>query len=109
MSHTSWFNHSFEATRHAPMLSTGQGLNILIHHIISVYSHHVDNTGIQNNLEAYVYQVKQALDDSGSKLSEAEKTSCREECDARLQWLDNDLLVTVGQDCNTKVWEITPF
>uniref|UniRef100_A0A8D8RJ04 Actin-interacting protein 1 n=1 Tax=Cacopsylla melanoneura TaxID=428564 RepID=A0A8D8RJ04_9HEMI len=27
----------------------------------------------------------------------------------RLQWLDNDLLVSVGQDCNTKVWEITPF
>ncbi|XP_026681166.1 actin-interacting protein 1 isoform X2 [Diaphorina citri] len=27
----------------------------------------------------------------------------------RLQWLDNDLLVSVGQDCNTKIWEIAPF
>ncbi|KAL1461035.1 hypothetical protein WDU94_012967 [Cyamophila willieti] len=27
----------------------------------------------------------------------------------RLLWLDNDLLVSVGQDCNTKIWEITPF
>lgn len=27
----------------------------------------------------------------------------------RLQWLENDLLVSVGQDCNTKIWEITPF
>ncbi|KAL1451967.1 hypothetical protein WDU94_006291 [Cyamophila willieti] len=46
----------------------------------------------RNNLEAYLFQVKQALDDAGSKLSEAEKNSCREECDATLKWLDNNTL-----------------
>uniref|UniRef100_A0A8D9AXA3 Heat shock protein 70 A1 n=1 Tax=Cacopsylla melanoneura TaxID=428564 RepID=A0A8D9AXA3_9HEMI len=51
-----------------------------------------ERIGARNNLEAYVFQVKQALDDSGSKLSEAEKTSCREECDATLKWLDNNTL-----------------
>uniref|UniRef100_A0A8D8SB32 Heat shock protein 70 A1 n=1 Tax=Cacopsylla melanoneura TaxID=428564 RepID=A0A8D8SB32_9HEMI len=51
-----------------------------------------ERIGARNNLEAYVFQVKQALDDSGSKLSEAEKNSCREECDATLKWLDNNTL-----------------
>ncbi|KAF2880566.1 hypothetical protein ILUMI_25604 [Ignelater luminosus] len=27
----------------------------------------------------------------------------------RLSWLDNKTLVSVGQDCNTKLWNITPF
>uniref|UniRef100_A0A8D8S7C8 Heat shock protein 70 A1 n=1 Tax=Cacopsylla melanoneura TaxID=428564 RepID=A0A8D8S7C8_9HEMI len=51
-----------------------------------------ERIGARNNLEAYVFQVKQALDDSGSKLSEAEKNSCREECDVTLKWLDNNTL-----------------
>lgn len=27
----------------------------------------------------------------------------------RLAWVDNETLVSVGQDCNTKLWTITPF
>ncbi|CAH0564079.1 unnamed protein product [Brassicogethes aeneus] len=27
----------------------------------------------------------------------------------RLSWVDNTTLVSVGQDCNTKLWTITPF
>ncbi|KAJ8930242.1 hypothetical protein NQ314_016970 [Rhamnusium bicolor] len=27
----------------------------------------------------------------------------------RLSWVDNETLVSVGQDCNTKLWTITPF
>nr|CAI5833201.1 unnamed protein product [Callosobruchus analis] len=27
----------------------------------------------------------------------------------RLAWVDNQTLVSVGQDCNTKLWTITPF
>jgi len=27
----------------------------------------------------------------------------------RLAWLDNGTLVSVGQDCNTKIWSITAF
>ncbi|XP_008487405.1 heat shock 70 kDa protein-like, partial [Diaphorina citri] len=41
----------------------------------------------RNNLEAYVFNVKQALDDAGNKLTESEKSRCREECDATLKWL----------------------
>lgn len=25
----------------------------------------------------------------------------------RLVWIDNNTLVSVGQDCNTKIWDIT--
>lgn len=46
----------------------------------------------RNSLEAYVFSVKQALDDAGSKLSEAEKSSCREQCEACIKWLDNNTL-----------------
>ncbi|KAF6199443.1 hypothetical protein GE061_007469 [Apolygus lucorum] len=27
----------------------------------------------------------------------------------RLVWLDDETLVSVGQDCNTKIWDITPI
>ncbi|XP_044758553.1 actin-interacting protein 1 isoform X2 [Coccinella septempunctata] len=27
----------------------------------------------------------------------------------KLSWVDNETLVSVGQDCNTKLWNITPF
>lgn len=27
----------------------------------------------------------------------------------RISWLDNNTVVSVGQDCNTKLWTITPF
>ncbi|XP_045478139.1 actin-interacting protein 1 [Harmonia axyridis] len=27
----------------------------------------------------------------------------------KLSWLDNETLVSVGQDCNTKLWNISPF
>ncbi|XP_008477019.1 heat shock protein 70 A1-like [Diaphorina citri] len=46
----------------------------------------------RNNLEAYVFNVKQALDNAGNKLTESEKSRCREECDATLKWLDNNTL-----------------
>ncbi|KAK7591110.1 hypothetical protein V9T40_002723 [Parthenolecanium corni] len=46
----------------------------------------------RNNLEAYIFQVKQALDEAGNKLSESEKNSTRQECDNALQWLDSNTL-----------------
>lgn len=27
----------------------------------------------------------------------------------RVSWIDNTTIVSVGQDCNTKLWTITPF
>ncbi|CAG5058379.1 unnamed protein product [Parnassius apollo] len=46
----------------------------------------------RNQLETYVFSVKQALDDAGDKLSEADKSTARRECDDALKWLDNNTL-----------------
>ncbi|XP_025405778.1 heat shock protein 70 A1-like [Sipha flava] len=46
----------------------------------------------KNQLESYVFNVKQALDDAGDKLNESEKNACKQECDAVVQWLDNNQL-----------------
>ncbi|KAB8147013.1 Hsp70 family protein, partial [Raoultella ornithinolytica] len=46
----------------------------------------------KNQLESYVFNVKQALDEAGDKLTESEKNSAKRECDAVIQWLDNNNL-----------------
>ncbi|XP_038219284.1 heat shock protein 68-like [Zerene cesonia] len=46
----------------------------------------------RNQLESYVFSVRQALDDAGAKLSEDDKNSARRECDEALRWLDNNTL-----------------
>jgi len=44
----------------------------------------------KNNLEAYVYSVKQALEQAGDKLSEDEKSKARNCCEETVKWLDNN-------------------
>lgn len=46
----------------------------------------------RNQLESYVFNVRQALDDAGDKLSEQDKDTARRECDEALRWLDNNTL-----------------
>ncbi|KAI5639984.1 hsp70 protein domain-containing protein [Phthorimaea operculella] len=46
----------------------------------------------RNQLEGYIFSVKQALDDAGDKLSESDKETARRECDDALKWLDNNTL-----------------
>ncbi|XP_026317056.1 heat shock protein 68-like [Hyposmocoma kahamanoa] len=46
----------------------------------------------RNQLEGYIFSVKQALDDAGDKLSESDKDQARKECDDALKWLDNNTL-----------------
>lgn len=46
----------------------------------------------RNQLESYIFSVRQALDDAGSKLSDADKNSARSDCDEALRWLDNNTL-----------------
>lgn len=46
----------------------------------------------RNQLESYIFSVKQALDEAGDKLYDSEKNSCRQECDSVLRWLDNNTL-----------------
>nr|AFK93489.2 HSP70-1 [Cydia pomonella] len=51
----------------------------------------------RNQLEAYVFSVKQALDDAGDKLSEQDKNTARSECEETLRWLDNNSLAEVEE------------
>ena len=46
----------------------------------------------RNQLEAYVFSVKQAAEESGSKLSEEDRRVVTEACQAALQWLENNSL-----------------
>ncbi|CAH2061057.1 unnamed protein product, partial [Iphiclides podalirius] len=46
----------------------------------------------RNQLEAYVFSVKQAVDEAGEKLSESDKATARQQCDDALRWLDNNTL-----------------
>ncbi|VEN49102.1 unnamed protein product [Callosobruchus maculatus] len=46
----------------------------------------------RNQLEAYIFQVKQAAQECGNKLSADEKSTIERECDSALKWLDNNSL-----------------
>ncbi|XP_043275736.1 major heat shock 70 kDa protein Ab-like [Venturia canescens] len=46
----------------------------------------------RNQIESYVFSVKQAVDESGSKLNESDKNSVRQLCDDTIKWLDNNTL-----------------
>nr|AQP31338.1 heat shock protein 70-5 [Laodelphax striatellus] len=46
----------------------------------------------RNQLENYIFSIKQALDEAGSKLSDGDKSTARQRCDECLQWLDNNTL-----------------
>ncbi|XKL63667.1 hypothetical protein PGB90_006031 [Kerria lacca] len=46
----------------------------------------------RNNLESYVFQIKQTLDENSGKFSESDKNICKQECDNVLRWLDNNTL-----------------
>ncbi|XP_031339227.1 heat shock protein 70 A1-like [Photinus pyralis] len=46
----------------------------------------------RNQLEGYVFNLKQALSDVGDKLSAEDKQSVESACDGCLKWLDNNLL-----------------
>nr|ADV58254.1 heat shock protein 70 [Plutella xylostella] len=46
----------------------------------------------RNQLEAYIFSVKQAVEESGDKLSDEDKGTARRECEEALKWLDNNNL-----------------
>ncbi|KAF5299560.1 hypothetical protein FQR65_LT09365 [Abscondita terminalis] len=48
----------------------------------------------RNQLEAYVFNLKQSLNDVGDKLSSNDKKTVEEACDSCLKWLDNNLLAS---------------
>ena len=46
----------------------------------------------RNNLENYIFSVKQAIENGSDKLTPAEKEAASKECDEALKWLDNNTL-----------------
>uniref|UniRef100_A0A6V7JRG3 Uncharacterized protein n=1 Tax=Bracon brevicornis TaxID=1563983 RepID=A0A6V7JRG3_9HYME len=46
----------------------------------------------RNRLESYVFSVKQAIQDSGDKLSQTDKDTVSKLCEETIQWLDNNTL-----------------
>ena len=46
----------------------------------------------RNNLENYIFSVKQAIENGNDKLTPAEKDAVSKECDETLKWLDNNTL-----------------
>lgn len=46
----------------------------------------------RNQLESYIFQVKQAVDECGDKLSASEKSTVQEHCSQCLKWLDSNTL-----------------
>ncbi|KAF7279108.1 hypothetical protein GWI33_007621 [Rhynchophorus ferrugineus] len=46
----------------------------------------------RNGLEAYIFQLKQAIQDCGDKLSSEDKSTVERECDEALRWLDSNTL-----------------
>ncbi|KAJ3655805.1 hypothetical protein Zmor_014917 [Zophobas morio] len=46
----------------------------------------------RNQLEGYIFQVKQAVSDCGDKLASSDKETVKRECDSCLQWLDANTL-----------------
>ncbi|CAH0747839.1 unnamed protein product [Bemisia tabaci] len=59
----------------------------------------------RNQLESYIFNVKQAAEEAGDKLSAADKQSILEDCQAALQWLDNNTLADV-EEFNYKLQEL---
>uniref|UniRef100_T1D1V7 Putative heat shock protein n=1 Tax=Cupiennius salei TaxID=6928 RepID=T1D1V7_CUPSA len=52
-----------------------------------------EKVAARNNLESYVYSVKQAVDSApDDKLSASDKTKIKESCESVIQWLDNNSL-----------------
>ena len=47
---------------------------------------------IRNKIENYIFSVKQAVQDSGSKLTESDKNSVLGLCEDTVRWLDNNTL-----------------
>nr|AXU24957.1 heat shock protein 70-3 [Cyrtorhinus lividipennis] len=51
-----------------------------------------ERVAARNQLEAYIFSVKQAIDEAGDKLTPADKETAKAKCDDALKWLDANSL-----------------
>ena len=64
-----------------------------------------DRVAARNELEAYVFNVKQAATEHGEKLSSAEKDTVLDKCKEALSWLESNSLAE-KEECQFKLQEI---
>ncbi|GAV03608.1 HSP70-13 [Ramazzottius varieornatus] len=64
-----------------------------------------DRVAARNELEGYVFNVKQAAMDHGDKLSSAEKDQVLDKCKETLSWLENNNLAE-KEECQYKLQEM---
>ena len=62
----------------------------------------------RNQLESYVFNVKQAVDDAGSKLSDSDKSSIKTKCEDVIKWLDSNTLAD-KEEFDDKYKEVQSF
>ncbi|EEB14908.1 Heat shock protein, putative [Pediculus humanus corporis] len=62
----------------------------------------------RNQLESYVFNVKQAVDDAGSKLSDSDKSSIKTKCEDVIKWLDSNTLAD-KEEFDHKYKEVQSF
>lgn len=53
-----------------------------------------ERVACRNNLESYVFSVKQAVDDAGNKLSSDDRRKVQNECSNCMKWLDSNQLAS---------------
>lgn len=51
-----------------------------------------DRVAARNNLESYIFNIKQTVDEHGDKLSSDDKEKIKSACDESLKWLDSNSL-----------------
>lgn len=67
---------------------------------------HRKRAAARNQLEGYVFNVKQAVDESGGKLGEEDRSNVKSVCDETLRWMDNNTLADV-EEYEHKLKEVT--
>ncbi|KAK6635276.1 Heat shock protein 68 [Polyplax serrata] len=67
-----------------------------------------DRVASRNQLEGYVFNVKQAVEDAGSKLPESDKSAIRTKCEETIKWLDSNTLAD-KEEYDHKFKEIQSF
>ncbi|XP_065084437.1 heat shock protein 70 A2-like [Ochlerotatus camptorhynchus] len=51
----------------------------------------------RNQLESYIFQLRQSLESAGDKLSDSDKNTVKDKCDETLRWLDENAHAEKGE------------
>nr|AAW32098.2 heat shock protein 70 [Liriomyza huidobrensis] len=69
---------------------------------------HRQRIAARNQLEGYVFNLKQVVEDAGAKLTEVDKNKILEKCNETIKWLDNNTTAE-KEEYDYKYEEVTKF